>query len=47
MAALGHAPFESVVCLLIMTTCVGPFGSSGIGLWFGLSGAMDRGLRRG
>ncbi|KAL4420202.1 hypothetical protein ABPG77_011418 [Micractinium sp. CCAP 211/92] len=40
MAALGHAPFESVVCLLIMTTCVGPFGSSGIGLWFGLS-ALD------
>lgn len=43
MAALGHAPFESVVCLLIMTTCVGPFGSSGIGLWFGLSGAAGRG----
>lgn len=37
MAALGHPPFESLVCLLIMTTCVGPFGSSGIGIWFGLS----------
>lgn len=72
MAALGHPPFESLVCLLIMTTwcvglpwtagclgdrllmatirenpsptllrllpcSVGPFGSSGIGIWFGLS----------
>ena len=27
MAALGHPPFESIVCLLIMTTTVGPFGS--------------------
>ena len=37
LAALGHPPFECIVCLLIMTSCIGPFGSSGIGLWFGLS----------
>lgn len=37
MVALGHPGFESLVCLLVMTTTVGPFGSSGVGLWFGLS----------
>ncbi|PSC70611.1 lactate permease [Micractinium conductrix] len=37
MVALGHPAFESLVCLLIMTSTIGPLGSSGVGLWFGLS----------
>lgn len=38
LVELGHSPFQSVICLLIMNTLATPFGAVGTPIWFGFGG---------
>jgi len=40
MGQLGHDPFNTVVCGLIMNTLATPFGGVGTPIWFGFSGLV-------
>mmetsp|Transcript_11643 Transcript_11643/g.27656 ORF Transcript_11643/g.27656 Transcript_11643/m.27656 type:complete len:747 (+) Transcript_11643:267-2507(+) len=40
MGELGHNPFRTVVCALIMNTLATPFGGVGTPIWFGFSGLV-------
>ncbi|CAD7695229.1 unnamed protein product [Ostreobium quekettii] len=48
LVELGHAPFQSVLCLLIMNTLATPYGAVGTPIWFGFGtlGLSDDSLIR-